>query len=120
MRLTFTHLFFIALFAAGCQRPSQADVQKVLQEVTFEGVKFPEPKFDGDLGQLVEKLKGGYKAERVLIGRPIRFNSMEDYDYWLKVELLNPEIEERDFKVFGKEVALEVVGHITQLSLVKK
>lgn len=105
-----THMFLFLILATACQKKySKEDILKNLKEVDYEGVKFPEPKFNVDPEQLVLRLKEKYSAERALIGRPIIFTSKDDYDSWLKVEFLNAELDGRDFKEFGKEVAETVL-----------
>lgn len=115
------YLFFLVTFIIGCQRQHpKEEVKKRLQEVTYEGIKFPEPKFEVDPEQLVAGLKEKYGAERAIIGRPIIFTSKDDYDSWLKVEFLNADIEGKDFREFGKQVAEVVLEKLSNRDDFKK
>jgi hypothetical protein len=40
------YLFFITALFVNCQKPSSEDVQKCIKDVTYDGINFPEPKFD--------------------------------------------------------------------------
>ena len=106
------YLYFFTVLAISCQKPSPTEVIKPLQEVSYEGIKFPEPKYDGVPQQLIDRMKEKYEAEKVVIGRPIIFKSKDEYSYWLKIEFLNPTIGKMTFKDFGKSVALDLIEHI--------
>lgn len=114
------YLLFLTALLVGCQEKSLTDVPHDFQEIEYEGIKFPEPKFNGDPERLLERIRIKYDAERAMIVRPTIFSSKEDYEYWLKVEFLNPEIGEKPFKEFSKEVALDIVKDITNIDDFKK
>jgi hypothetical protein len=108
-----SYIFVLAFFTASCDRTPPIDIKKTLEEVSYDGVKIPEPKFDKDPLEIIEELKSKYDSKQAVIARPIWYTSKEDYDYWLKVEFLNPEISDKDFKEFGRQVALEVTEHLS-------
>jgi hypothetical protein len=107
------YIFLFTFFTMSCERTQSIDIKETLREVSYDGVKIPEPKFDKDPLEIIKEFKSKYNSKQAVIARPAWYNSKEDYDYWLKVEFLNPEIPDKDFKKFGRQVALEVVEHLS-------
>ena len=107
------YIVVLAFFAINCDKPQAIDFKKSLQEVSYDGMKIPGPNFDKDPVEIIEELKRKYDSKQALIARPVWYTSKEDYDYWLKVEFLNPKITDDNFKEFARQVALEVIKHLS-------
>jgi hypothetical protein len=101
---------WILMVAVACNNSSKSD--QILQ-TKVGNVTFPEPKFDKPISDLESEYKKKYAAKEVVIGRPFRYSSDQQYDYWLKVEFLNPELSNRTFRSFGKEVAINIFDHLS-------
>jgi hypothetical protein len=118
----------LLFFVFGCGDGLKKDLQQSLQQISSEQKNFPQPKFDAELEILLGEYKEKYQAEGVRIGRPYMYSSEGDSSYWLKVEFLNAELGDKTFGQFGKEVAQNTYGHLTnnqdfekvEVSLVQK
>jgi hypothetical protein len=99
---------------------SNKDLPRNIQPVTFGSITFPAPAFDKGFSELLTAYKDKYEAKEVFIGRPVWYTSDEDYKYWLKVEFLNPELGSMTFSEFGKEVAIKLLGHLTNADKFEK
>lgn len=100
----------IGVLTINCDGSSKKKVQ--IQPVTFGNIIFPVPIFDKGLDRLIDESRERYKAEEVVVDRPVKYLSDKDYNYWLKIEFLNPELEGKTFQVFGMEVATEIYSHL--------
>lgn len=112
IRMKLVFLLGIFCFIIGCTGKAPSEGKVNIEEVVVDGIKFPSPIFSGNPDELLRKVKETYKAERALIGRPIRFQSSEENDYWLKIEFLNPEIGDKNFKTFAREVATVLLDNL--------
>ena len=77
------------------------------------GKEIPEPKFDKPTSDFLNELKEKYEATSVRLGRPFTYSNDEDLKYWIKVAFLNPELGDKRTQDFEKEVATDIVKHLT-------
>ncbi|HEX5170485.1 MAG TPA: hypothetical protein VFW11_15015 [Cyclobacteriaceae bacterium] len=77
------------------------------------GMKIPEPEFDKPTDEILNDLKVKYDPAAVRLGRPFSYSSAEDLKYWIKIAFLNPELGRKSVKDFEREIATEVVNHLT-------
>ncbi len=113
-------IFFFLLILTECRKPSSNDISANIQEVVYDCVRFPAPIFTENLDELLKRLRHSHNSESVVIGRPVIFYSKDDYDFWLKVEFLNPEYRGGGFKEFGSQVAGDLVTQMTNAEEFKK
>jgi hypothetical protein len=110
-KFTLIASFTIAILLSSCDNTQKRNLQEGLQQMN-NNLNLPSPTWDKDLEELRKEYKEKYGAEVVRFTRPFFYTSEEDHSYWLKVELLNPEIENQPFKEFGKEVSLATFDHL--------
>ena len=95
---------FVCLLS-GCESNFKKDLQESIRQSGVAGEKFPEPRFDKDLEDVLNEYKEKYQAKGVRIGGPFIYSSEGDSSYWLRVEFLNPE-------VYDKNVALNTLSKL--------
>ena len=106
LRVTTIGLVFGLLCSCGQSIPEQ--------KVSFKNnLGIPEPKFTVDPTDFTKELKETYKADAVRLGLPFVKSTNEKMKYWLKVQLLNPSLDEDNFDTFSKAVALKTIGQIS-------
>ena len=108
-------IVLVAIFLVACGGDFQKDFIQKFQKGP-NGEVIPEPKFDKPIQELLEELKAKYDASGVRLGRPFSYSSEDDLRYWIKVSLMNPEIEDKDKEDFDRMVASEIVKHLTNPS----
>lgn len=92
------------------------DVKRNLEEkqqAPSGGLDIPLPKWNKDIEELRGEYKEIYKSEDVRFMRPYFYVSESESSYWLKVAFLNPDLENKPLREFGKEVAMSTLEHLT-------
>lgn len=115
----FSHFLIILIFG-GCHSSVKKDSLQSIPPVKFGNVEIPSPRFDRDILKMALDFQTKYQAKSVVISRPVWYISDTDYKYWLKVELVNPELGEKEFKYFGREVSKDLMSHLTNDSVFDK
>jgi hypothetical protein len=98
---------FTLLF--GCSGSTKQDFPNRIDD----GINLPLPQFDIELEHLRNEYKKRYKAKEVRLSRSYFYASEDDNSYWIKIAFLNPDLENKTVREFGKEVALATLRHLT-------
>lgn len=99
-------------FLSSCENSLRKDLQDSIHQIKAAAEKFPEPRFDKELKDILTEYKEKYQAKGVRIGRPFMYSSEGDSSYWLRVEFLNPALDDKTFSEFGKDVALNTLSQL--------
>ena len=110
-RVTCCLLILMYLFLA-CADGKKKETKKFNQKPAFEIALTPQPKFDKTVEELVREYMMKYNTKNVKIGTVQRSSAIKEHIRWLKVEFINPEMNNRTIKAFGREVALNTLKHL--------
>jgi hypothetical protein len=100
------------LVVVSCQRQPIEDVRGNKKPDGVNDIKFPTPEFDLSDSTIARVLRIKCRADGAVIEKPYWYTLEGDSDYWIRVELLNPDFGDKSFKEFGKEISLIVLEHL--------